>query len=121
MNYPDDIDKELIPLLDSMNSIPGIRTLFSCCGHGRRDGEFYIYLAASELDSLNFITNAFNPHMEKGTELPYDLEIDTWNMNLAKGEVGVRISNESIDCMDENDRKAEYGRLISLIMKRKPT
>jgi tRNA(Phe) wybutosine-synthesizing methylase Tyw3 len=42
-NYPKDIDQELISLLDVINSIPGVRTLFSCCGHGKE--EFYIVLA----------------------------------------------------------------------------
>lgn len=33
INYPDDMDKECIPLCDLFNSI-GLTTKFSCCGHG---------------------------------------------------------------------------------------
>ena len=33
INYPDDMDKECIPLCDLFNSI-GLTTQFSCCGHG---------------------------------------------------------------------------------------
>lgn len=40
--YPKDIDKELIPLLDTIGSVPGLRPLFSCCGH--RYKEFLISL-----------------------------------------------------------------------------
>lgn len=32
--YPNDVDKELIPMLDVFNNIPGVRTIYSCCGHG---------------------------------------------------------------------------------------
>ena len=32
--YPNDMDKEMIPLCDELNSIPGISTQFCCCGHG---------------------------------------------------------------------------------------
>lgn len=43
--YPDDIDQELVPFLDVLGSIPGLRPLFSCCGHGRE--EFYLVLGCS--------------------------------------------------------------------------
>lgn len=33
IQYPDDMDKECIPLCDLFNSI-GLTTQFSCCGHG---------------------------------------------------------------------------------------
>ncbi len=33
IQYPDDMDKECIPLCDLFNSI-GLMTQFSCCGHG---------------------------------------------------------------------------------------
>lgn len=36
MDYPDDIDPESIALCDALNSLPGIRTCSSCCGHGKR-------------------------------------------------------------------------------------
>jgi hypothetical protein len=34
------VDKMLVPLLDTLNSIPGCRTLYSCDGHGKES--FYI-------------------------------------------------------------------------------
>lgn len=40
LSYPKDVDRMLIPLLDTLNSIPGCRTLYSCDGHGRE--MFYI-------------------------------------------------------------------------------
>lgn len=35
LEYPKDVDEELIPLLDLINSVPGVRTIFSCCGHAK--------------------------------------------------------------------------------------
>ncbi len=35
-DYPGKIDKQVVPLLDAMNSLPGIETESSCCGHGKR-------------------------------------------------------------------------------------
>lgn len=32
-SYPKDMDEEMIPLMDVLNSIPGVRTMYSCCGH----------------------------------------------------------------------------------------
>jgi tRNA(Phe) wybutosine-synthesizing methylase Tyw3 len=35
MIYPDDMDKECINLCNALNSIKGIQTVESCCGHGK--------------------------------------------------------------------------------------
>ena len=32
-SYSKDVDKELVPMLDVFNNIPGVRTVFSFCGH----------------------------------------------------------------------------------------
>lgn len=34
LSYSKDVDKELVPMLDVFNNIPGVRTIHSCCGHG---------------------------------------------------------------------------------------
>lgn len=31
--YPKDMDEEMVPLSNVLNSIPGCRTLYTCCGH----------------------------------------------------------------------------------------
>ena len=33
MKYPDNMDKECIEICNVLNSLPGIRTFESCCGH----------------------------------------------------------------------------------------
>lgn len=44
------IDKECIPLINALNSIPGIVTATSCCGHGKK--YFSIFFYAYNLDSV---------------------------------------------------------------------
>lgn len=47
INYPDDMDKECIPLCNLFNSI-GLTTQFSCCGHG--ESRFQIIFADNITD-----------------------------------------------------------------------
>lgn len=47
IQYPDDMDKECIPLCDLFNSI-GLTTQFSCCGHG--ESPFQIIFADNVYD-----------------------------------------------------------------------
>lgn len=44
------MDKECIALCDAINTLPGIRTIHSCCGHGRQP--FRIWLMARFLSAL---------------------------------------------------------------------
>lgn len=50
MALPSDIDTECIELCETINLIPGLQTVESCCGHGTR--EFAIWLIAEHIDAL---------------------------------------------------------------------
>ena len=55
--YPNDVDKELVPMLDVFNNIPGVRTEYSCSGH---DGNtWYITFKCSSEFVKNVILNYF--------------------------------------------------------------
>ena len=55
--YPNDVDKELVPMLDVFNNIPGVRTEYSCSGH---DGNtWYITFKCSSEFVTNVILNYF--------------------------------------------------------------
>lgn len=47
---PFDIDKECIPLCTVLNSLKGIKTFESCCGHGKRP--FRIWFTAENVNDL---------------------------------------------------------------------
>lgn len=50
MEYDNMMDWECVNLCDAMNSLPGIITDESCCGHGRNP--FIIYFRAETTDAL---------------------------------------------------------------------
>lgn len=118
INYPSDIDKEMIPLLDALNSIRGVKTRFTCCGHGRKCGEFYIYMEVSNLKSLKMLYNVFDCYIDINK-----IDMKTWYVkelsetyDCSEKCIGLRISNEAFNYLKEPDRKHEYNILISRIM-----
>ena len=53
MNYTGKMDPEVIPLCDSLNTLIGISTHESCCGHGAN--EFRIFFDAEDFDCLGLV------------------------------------------------------------------
>src|SRR5262245_11443287 len=47
---PPDLDKECRALCVALNKLPGVHTISSCCGHGRRP--YWIFFVVSRLDAL---------------------------------------------------------------------
>lgn len=47
---PADMDAECVALCTAMNKVPGIRTIESCCGHGRYP--YRVWFIAESLDVL---------------------------------------------------------------------
>lgn len=58
VKYPKDIDKQCIPLCDALNFIPSIRTLESCCGHGK--DSFKIWFTIKKIKYLTVIGRVFD-------------------------------------------------------------
>ena len=116
--YPPDMDKDMIPLCDALNEMPGVRTFFCCSGHGRgREGEFYIFMGCSSVKSLRRITRAFSRTVRTAspTATGYVIEPEHDFWPLRKNEIGVRISNASVDHLDARRRKKEFGEVIGLL------
>ena len=121
--YPDDIDKEMIPLLDALNNIPGVSTLFSCCGHGRGGDDFYIYLTCTSIQSLIRIDKAFDHTVNpQCLETKDDMYIESWyKRELSRlptpqhNAIGLRISNPAFNYLGEPERKAEYKRICAFL------
>ena len=117
--YPLDMDKDMIPLCDALNSLPGVRTFFCCSGHGRGNkGEFYVMMGCSSVRSLKRVVKAFSPFARKddasiATRYRVEMEYDFWP--LRKCEVGVRISNARVDHLDARRRKMEFKGVIRLL------
>ena len=73
-HYDGRMDDECIPLCDALNSLPGVETTSSCCGHCKND--FRIFFNCNNSYSLAVIARAFNRRYS-GTFLEWKIEIET--------------------------------------------
>lgn len=67
--YPKDIDPEVVPLCDALNSIPGVETSYSCSGHGtfaetRRS--FHVTVLCHSAEAMNHVLHLVNPRRYSG-------------------------------------------------------
>lgn len=51
MKYDDRMDPECIELCDALNGLPGIRTIESCCGHGKEPFRVF-FIARGDIQSV---------------------------------------------------------------------
>lgn len=72
--YDGRMDEECITLCDILNSLPGVETTSSCCGHCKND--FMIFFNCNNSYSLAVISRAFNKRYS-GTYLEWKIEIET--------------------------------------------
>jgi hypothetical protein len=74
--YDREMDKEAIPLCNALNSLPGIKTIESCCGHGNEP--FRIWFVVRNTDTgLFFLTRCVDHrYWEYGYLWGIDLMID---------------------------------------------
>lgn len=72
--YDGRMDEECIPLCDALNSLPGVETTSSCCGHCKND--FIIFFNCNNSYSLSVIARAFSRRYS-GTFLAWKIEVET--------------------------------------------
>lgn len=116
--YPPDMDKDMIPLCDALNALPGVRTFFCCSGHGRgNEGEFYISMGCGSVRSLRRIVRAFSRFVRPAVPVAarYEVELDYDFWPLRKSEISVRVGNVMVDHLDARRRKKEFGAVIKLL------
>ena len=115
--YPPDMDKDMIPLCDALNALPGVRTFFCCSGHGRgNEGEFYICMGCSNARSLKHIVRAFSRRIRDSfVAARYVVELDHEFWPLKKNEVCVRVGNKRVDHLNARGRKTELDSIIRLL------
>ena len=126
--YPNDVDKELVPMLDVFNNIPGVRTEYSCSGH---DGNtWYItFKCSSEFVTtviLNYFTdtpklddddplNRLRTNLEY--EVFYDENQDSYNIVPEKN---IAIYCKELGEMTEKKRMNEYKKICEFFSKLTP-
>lgn len=130
LEYPGDVDLELLPLLDLINSVPGVRTMFSCCGHSRES--FYMVLAFTSAQARSLIENCLQglknldrkiadyqedcfPHAKFTVEDFYTKNVDSL---IFENSVGF-YSND-LGMKKKAERIKDYKRICRFIMKLVP-
>ena len=110
----DDIDKEIVELCRALNSIDGVETVESCCGHGER--ECHIWLTIRDIQTLNklcfhcfnreyfweLITDVADPHRDwkmlhfllKSKTICYQGDFDELAERLNKRKDDIKLSDE---------------------------
>lgn len=58
-NLPDNIDQECISICNAINRFPTMRTIESCCGHGKND--FFVAFEVSNLNALGVLLKTIDP------------------------------------------------------------
>ena len=126
--YPNDVDKELVPMLDVFNNIPGVRTEYSCSGH---DGNtWYITFRCSSEFVTNVILNYFTdtPKLDDDDplnrlrtnleyEVVYDEHQDSYNIVPEKN---IAIYCKELGEMTEKKRMNEYKKICEFFSKLTP-
>lgn len=62
-SIPDDVDPEIREIVRLFNSVDGVRTLFSCAGHGEAEGwiRAYIHFKVGSLSTLEALLFRLRP------------------------------------------------------------
>lgn len=132
LEYPGDVDKELIPLLDLLNSVPGIRTLFSCCGHSKES--FYMVLAFTSLQARSLLENmvAHHKYLDRDKLVSFVDEdccpharftTEDFNNNMLDSVVfenQVGFYSADLGMKKKSERIKDYKRMCKFIMKLVP-
>lgn len=103
--YPDDVDKELVPMLDVFNNIPGVRTAYSCSGHGF-PGWYLDFRTTSDF-MYSVLCNFF---LNYGDGLTFRIDIALNGTNLVP-ERRITVYCDSLGMMKASDRRKHYSRI----------
>ena len=82
-DYGEFMDPECIPLCDALNSIRGITTKESCCGHGKNS--FHVWLLASFPRALFVVGRAISRPFA-GFESRWTCNLFTWDVRACPVE-----------------------------------
>lgn len=69
---PEFIDEQCIPLFYALNSLPGLRTFESCCGHGK--APFSMWFRCDNIDTLSRLGRAVGKNYSDNN---WEIVVDT--------------------------------------------
>jgi hypothetical protein len=118
LEYPKDVDRMMVPLLDALNSIPGCRTMYSCDGHGW--SQFYVAMAVCSKKVHDAVARWARRNIPD-VEVVSDYQTDTPScgycvMGRTEYERSMGIYSVGIGEMKYGKRKRTIGRLVESLM-----
>jgi len=76
--YDKYMDKDVIPLCNAINALPGVKTIGSCCGHGEHEFRIW-FMVEKRQDGLFFLTRCADRRYWKYGHL--------WKIELSVGDL----------------------------------
>ena len=102
MKYTGVMDKECIELCDTLNTLPGVKTCDSCCGHLK--DKYRIFMTISNFYSISLLARAFDHRYSSGKWIVY---IDSGDMTQRKVGVAIFIL-ESTEIFKTQEEMEKY-------------
>ena len=109
--YPYDIDKELVPMLDVFNNIPGMRTEFCCCGHNK-PGWYVVFKFTSDYmyeKTLQFFKGICNSECDLGLDFEVVERHSFVNIYGGVPEMEIAIYCNPLGMLSEIERSNKYA------------
>jgi hypothetical protein len=120
--YPKDVDKELVPMLDVFNNIPGVRTVHSCCGHGY-PGWYLSFRTASDF-MYRVMYKYFTKQGDGWSLFPsVDFEVNTDDSPQLWGlvpEKRITVYCDQLGMLTASKRRGEYAKICEFFSKYAP-
>lgn len=124
MKYDDKMDIECIPLCDALNTIEGIETIDSCCGHNKSSFHIFFYLKdLTKVKNLIVIGRIFDRRYGgiegwtcelSNTDTPEHLPMFLITSNTIRGQQAYDDANDIALNIHEHLNHPEFKRIFNL-------
>lgn len=119
--YDDRMDPECVQLCDAVNSIAGLETVSSCCGHGKTPFRIFFYLRdKTKINNLSVISRVMDRRyggpvnwecVLEGTDAPEYMPYFCITSGASRGE---KAYAESIDIAENMSFHLQHENFIAL-------
>ena len=111
--YPKDVDKELVPMLDVFNNIPGVRTVYSCCGHDKPGWYMMFYTASYYMAGVleDYFKTKGMGKLDQSLEFQVNRCDDGWKNWNTVPESRITIYCDNLGMMKTEARRKEYMKM----------
>jgi len=119
--YPKDVDAELVPMLDVFNNIPGVRTIYSCSGHGYPG--WYLDIRTTSNFMFSILCTYFTKKGDGfGLFTDVDFKVQTADASLLNmvPEKRITVYCDELGMMKSEDRRRQYMKICEFFSRFSP-